>query len=302
MVDISTKISKLKLKNPTMLASGILGETGDSLLRVGRGGAGAIVTKSIGVEPKEGHPNPTFVETEHGILNAMGLPNPGIEEYEKEVKLALGAGVPVIGSIFGSDSEEFEILAAKMEQYGISAVELNLSCPHTKGYGAELGHDSEKVEEITKAVKKAVDIPVFVKLSPNVSGIGEIAHAVEKSGGDGVVAINTLRAMVINTDLGVPVLANIKGGLSGPGIRPIGIRCVYEIKSATDLPIIGVGGILTGKDAVEYIMAGASAVQIGSGVFYKGAGIFNEVCQQIKKFMEAQGFETVKEMIGIAHK
>lgn len=302
MVDISTNISKLRLKNPTMLASGILGETGESLLKVGRGGAGAIVTKSIGIEPKEGHPNPTFVETEHGILNAMGLPNPGIEEYEKEVKLAFGTGVPVIGSIFGGSSEEFVLLATKMEQYGVNGVELNLSCPHAKGYGTELGHDLDKVEEITKAVKNAVDTPVFVKLSPNVSNLGEIAQAIERADGDGVVAVNTVKAMAINTELGVPVLGNIKGGLSGPGIKPIGIRCVFEIKSATDLPIIGVGGILSGKDAVEYIMAGASAVQIGSGVFYKGAGIFNEVCQQIKEFMETHGYETVEEMIGIAQK
>jgi dihydroorotate dehydrogenase (NAD+) catalytic subunit len=302
MVDISTKISTLELKNPTMLASGILGETGESLIRVGRGGAGALVTKSIGSEPKEGNPNPTFAETEHGILNAMGLPNPGIDEYEKEVKIALGAGVPVIGSIFGGNSEEFVHLATKMEQYGVKAVELNLSCPHAKGYGTEIGHDPKKVEEITKDVKNGINIPVFVKLSPNIGNIGEIAKAVEKAGGDAVVAINTLRAMIINTEMGVPVLANVKGGLSGPGIKPIGIRCVYEIKSTTDLPVIGVGGILTGNDAVEYIMAGASAVQIGSGVFYEGAGIFNEVCQQITKFMETQGYETVGEMIGIAQK
>jgi len=302
MVDISTSISGIKLKNPTMLAAGILGETGDSLLKIAKSGAGALVTKSIGVEPREGHPNPTFVETEHGIINAMGLPNPGIESYEEEVKKALKAGIPVIGSIFGGNIKEFELLATKMEEYGVDAIELNLSCPHAKGYGAELGHDKDKVEEITKAVKEKVKIPVFVKLSPNVSNISEIAKAVEKAGGDGIVAINTLRAMAINAELAKPILANAIGGYSGPGIKPIGLRCVYEIKASTDLPIICVGGILSGKDAVEYIMAGASAVQIGSGVYYKGEGIFSEICQQIREFMETHGYGTIEEMVGIAGK
>ena len=302
MVDISTSISGLRLKNPTVLAAGIFGETGDSLLKIAEGGAGALVTKSIGIEPREGHPNPTFVETENGILNAMGLPNPGIENYGREIEKALSSGTPVIGSIFGKNKEEFEMLAVKMEEYGVHAVELNLSCPHAKGYGAELGHDREKVDEITKSVKNAVKIPVFVKLSPNVPNISEIAEAVEKAEGDAIVAINTLRAMVIDSEIAKPVLANAIGGYSGPGIKPIGLSCVYEIKASTDLPIIGVGGILTGKDAIEYIMAGACAVQIGSGVFYKGEGIFADVCQEITDFMEKNSYKSIEEMVGIARK
>lgn len=302
MVDISASISGLRLKNPTMLAGGILGETGDSLLKIAKGGAAALVTKSIGVEPRAGHPNPTFVETEHGILNAMGLPNPGIENYKKEVEKVLDAGIPIIGSIFGGDAKEFELLATKMEEYGVNAIELNLSCPHAKGYGLEIGHDKKRVEEITKAVKDAVKIPVFVKLSPNVNSISEIAKAVEKARGDGIVAINTLRAMAINTELAMPILSNAIGGYSGPGIKPIGLRCVYEVKASTDLPIVGVGGIISGKDAVEYIMAGASAVQIGSGVFYRGEGIFAEICQEIREFMNTHGYDTIEEMVGIAGK
>lgn len=302
MVNISTTISDIKLKNPTMLAAGILGETGDSLIKVAKGGAGALVTKSIGLEPREGHPNPTFVETGHGILNAMGLPNPGIESYEEEVKKALKTGIPVIGSIFGGDAKEFETLAKKMENYGVNAIELNLSCPHAKGYGTELGHDKKKVEEITRAVKNVVNIPVFVKISPNVSNIVEIAKAVEDAGGDGIVAINTLKAMAINAELAMPILSNAVGGYSGPAIKPIGLRCVYEIKYATDLPIIGVGGILSGMDAVEYIMAGANAVQIGSGVYYRGEGIFKEICQQISEFMKKHGYRSIQEMVGIAGK
>ncbi len=302
MVDITTKFAGLNLKNPTMLAAGIFGETGDSLIKIAQGGAGALVTKSIGIEPREGHPNPTFVETQGGILNAMGLPNPGIKEYEDEMRKALTAHIPVIGSIFGANAREFSQLAIKMQEYGTSAIELNLSCPHAKGYGAEIGHDKDMVLEITKAVKDVVMIPVFVKLSPNVSNISELASAVKMGGGDGIVAINTVKAMAINSELKVPILSNSIGGLSGPAVKPIGIRCVYEIAATCDLPVIGVGGILTGGDAVEYIMAGASAIQIGSGVFYEGEAIFQKISNEIYKFMESNGYETVKEMIGIAQK
>ena len=267
MADLSTTISGLKLKNPTMLASGILGETGESLLSIAEAGAGAFVTKSIGPVPREGHKNPTFIETEHGILNAMGLPNPGIDNFHDEVNVALKSKIPVIGSIFSKDAGEFAELATKMEGFGVHAVELNLSCPHAKGLGAELGHDPNIVSNITKAVKDAVNLPVFVKLSSNVKSIAELARAVEKAEGDAVVAINTIKAMAINTELAMPVLSNSIGGLSGPAIKPVGLRCVYEIRTHTDLPIVGVGGILSGTDAVEYIMAGASCFQIGSGIY-----------------------------------
>jgi dihydroorotate dehydrogenase (NAD+) catalytic subunit len=300
MVDISTELAGLKLANPTMLAAGILGETGHSLINMAKGGAACVVTKSIGIAPRDGHLNPTFVETEHGIINAMGLPNPGIEGYREEMETALKGGIPLIGSIYGANASEFEILATKMEGYGASALELNLSCPHAEGYGAEIGHDKEKVREITRTVKDVVKVPVFVKLSPNIGNIAEIAKTVEEARGDGIVAINTLKAMTISTELGIPVLANAVGGLSGPAIKSVGLRCVYEIKKETEIPIIGVGGILTGEDAVEYIMAGATAIQIGSGVFYKGNEIFNNVSQEIREFMEAHGYDNIKEMVGIA--
>jgi dihydroorotate dehydrogenase (NAD+) catalytic subunit len=300
MVDISSTLPGLKMKNPTMLAAGILGETGASLVSIGKSDAGALVTKSIGLEPKEGHPNPTFVETEHGILNAMGLPNPGIDEYGKEFEEAKSVGIPIMGSIFGGDAKEFSLLAQKMEEYGAEAVELNLSCPHAKGYGSELGHDKKLVGEITGAVKDEVTIPVYVKLSPNASNIAEIAQAVKEAGGDGIVAINTVKGMAIKPELGMPVLANGVGGLSGPAIKPIGLRCVYEIKREVDLPIIGVGGIQNGRDVVEYIMAGASAVQIGSGIYYKGKAIFSEITKELKDFMESNNYNTISEMVGIA--
>jgi dihydroorotate dehydrogenase (NAD+) catalytic subunit len=300
-MDLSASIGELKLENPTILASGILGETGSSLTKILESGAAAVVTKSIGKEPREGYPNPTVVELEYGVVNAMGLPNPGIDNYADEVKTALKPGKPVIGSIFGKDSEEFVHLAKKMESFGTHALELNLSCPHAKGYGLEIGSDEKAVEDIVSSVKSNVGIPVFAKLSPNVTNIKGIAKAVEKGGGDGIVAINTVKAMVVEPELKMPLLSNGIGGLSGKAIKPIGLRCVYEIFEEVGIPIIGVGGIETGMDAVEYMMAGANAVEIGSAVRWRGPEVFGNVCQEIREFMSKNGFSSIGEMIGIAH-
>jgi dihydroorotate dehydrogenase (NAD+) catalytic subunit len=241
------------------------------------------------------------VELEYGMINAMGLPNPGIDNYGEELKAALKFGKPVIGSIFGKDSEEFVNLARKMESFGAHALELNLSCPHADGYGLEIGSDERMVEKIVNAVKSDVNIPVFTKLSPNVTNIKGMAKAVEGGGGDGIVAINTVKAMAIEPELTMPILSNRVGGLSGKAIKPIGLRCVYEIHEEVGLPIVGVGGVETGRDAVEYIMAGASAVEIGSAVRSRGPEVFKSVCHEITEFMTRNGFSNIEEMIGIAH-
>jgi dihydroorotate dehydrogenase (NAD+) catalytic subunit len=300
MGDLSTALGKIKMKNPTMLASGILGDTGESLLRVAKSGAGAVVTKSIGREPREGYPGPSLLELEHGLLNAIGLANPGIESYGPEIEVALKGEVPVIGSIFAEDVEFFGPLARTMELYGVHALELNLSCPHAEGL-EEIAGDPELISRVTAEVKSAVKIPVFVKLSPNVRDIATMAEAVEEAGGDGITAINTVKAMTIAPEVRKPVLSHKVGGLSGPSIKPIGVRCVYEIYEAVEIPVIGVGGILTGLDAVEYIMAGARAVQIGSGVHYRGIDIFKLVCEEMSSFMDENGYEHVEEMVGVAH-
>lgn len=301
MVDLSTSAGDLKLKNPTMLASGVLGETGELLSRVAKSGAGAVVTKSIGLEPREGHPNPTVIEFEFGLLNAVGLANPGIENFREELEIAKNGGVPVIGSIFGKNAGEFAELAAKMEEYGASAVELNLSCPHEEGLGQEIGAEPENVEHITKEVKGSVRIPVFPKLTPNVKDIVALADAASKGGADAVVAINSVKAMAISPETKMPILANKIGGLSGTAIRPIGVRCVYEIWREVSIPVIGVGGISSGMDALQYITAGASAVQIGSGVWISGPGIFSNVNKEIEEYLERNGHESLKEVIGAAH-
>lgn len=300
MVDLSVRIGRLELRNPTILASGIMDETADSIKRVAEEGAGAVVTKSIGKEPREGYANPTVVELECGILNAMGLPNPGIEAYADEMEELRDLDIPVIGSIFGSDEKEFSFLAKKMQEYGARAIELNLSCPHASGYGAETGSQPDVVKSIVRAVKHSVDLPVFAKLTSNVTSIVEIGKAAEEGGADGVVAINSIKAMKIDVNLKKPILSNRVGGYSGPAIKPIGIRCVYELAQELNIPIIGVGGIRCGEDAVEYILAGASAVQIGGGIYYRDMRIFREVCKEMENWMKSNNYSAIEEFRGVA--
>jgi dihydroorotate dehydrogenase (NAD+) catalytic subunit len=299
-VNLRTTIASLNLENPTILASGIMDEDAGSMMRAFNSGAGAVVTKSIGIKPRHGYPNPTFVELEHGILNAMGLPNPGIDEFGEEISKLKKSNVPVIGSIFGSDVKEFVILAKKMQEYGTDAIELNMSCPHAKGYGLEIGADPKMLNEITSKVKTSVEIPVFVKISSNVSDILEIAQAAEDGNADGIVAINSVKAIKIDIEMQMPILANKKGGYSGKAIKPIGIRSVYDIASKINIPIIGSGGITTGEDAIEYFMAGASAVQIGTGIYYRGIDIFSKVCNEISIWMENHGYSKIEDILGVA--
>lgn len=288
----------IELKNPFILASGILDENGYTLKRILESGAGAAVTKSIGSVERKGFDPPVIYREEHSVINAIGLSNPGIDNYGYEMKIALSAGRPVIGSIFGQTPEEFADLAKKMESYGASAVELNLSCPHVNGYGMEVGSDPELVSSIVTEVKSKINIPVYSKLSPNTSDMVKQAMAAEKS--DAYVLINTVKAMKIDINAKKPILSNIYGGLSGDAIKPIGVRYVYEVKKETGKPIIGVGGINNINDALEYIMAGASAVEIGSAISYKGISIFNNLSKGLKEYMETNSIHNLNELIGVA--
>lgn len=301
MVDLSVDLCGLRLRNPTMLASGVLDETGKSMLAVGRAGAGAIVTKSVGVQPRAGHPNPTVVELPYGLLNAMGLPNPGMDQFAEEVREAKQAKVPIIGSVFGGTEEDIAQLAGMMERAGADAIELNLSCPHAKGYGAEIGSSPEVVEEVCRLAKASTSIPVLAKLTPNTPSISDLALAAERGGADGIVAINTLKGMAICPEARMPILGNVFGGLSGPAIKPVGVRCVYEIFETVKIPVIGVGGVATGRDAIEYIMAGARAVQIGTAVWLRGPRVFKLVCEEMTAFMRLHGYRSLDEMVGVAH-
>ena len=286
-----TEIGGVRLKNHLLLAAGILGTTGASLARLLRNGAGGVVTKSIGPSPKEGHPGPCLVVVDGGIINAMGLPNPSAAFVDE---LASLQGEPVVVSIYGGTPEEFRTVAGWFAGIA-SGLELNLSCPHAEGYGAAIGSDPALVEECTRAVA-SLGVPIWVKLTPNVADIGEIGAAAERGGADAVVAINTVKAMRISTALRRPVLGNRFGGLSGKAIFPIAVRCVYELYEACSIPIIGCGGGFSPHNVFEMMMAGASAVEIGSAVI-DDIGIFDTIA---KSLYSHDGVDA-HEIVGCAH-
>jgi dihydroorotate dehydrogenase (NAD+) catalytic subunit len=299
-VDISTEIAGIKLPNPTILASGILGVSGEILIRASRAGAGAVVSKSFNIDGREGYRNPSVIEVPGGYLNALGIPNPGMNEMREEVQAASIAGARVIASVFGFTAEEFAAAAAMGEKGGAIAVELNVSCPHVKEVGVEIGQRPKVVGEVTQAVKNAVRIPVFVKLSPNVTDITEVAKAASEGGADGITAINTALGMAVDVDSGYPILGGTFGGLSGAALHPIAVRAVYQIRRAVDLPIIGVGGIHDWRGAAEMLMAGASAVQIGTAVVTRGLDVFRDVTTGLSRFLELRGTSSIRDIIGIA--
>ncbi|HIH87326.1 MAG TPA: dihydroorotate dehydrogenase [Methanosarcinales archaeon] len=300
--DLSIQLNGLELENPTILAAGILGTTGASLKRMAGEGAGAVVTKSIGSEPKEGHPNPTMLKLDCGFLNAMGLPNPSYRDFREELSVASEGGVPVIASVFGAHPEEFAEIISGLDgaSASASAYELNVSCPHASGYGTVVGTDPVLVEEITRAAKQTTDAPVWVKLTPNVTDIVEIGEAASRGGADAVVAINTVRGMAIDIHSGYPILGNLYGGLSGPAVRPVAVKCVYDLYKALDIPVIGVGGIGSWQDAVEMMMAGASAVQVGSAV-YDNVNIFSEITSGLSAYLKSSEYGP-DDITGLAHR
>jgi dihydroorotate dehydrogenase (NAD+) catalytic subunit len=297
---MSVEFAGIKLPNPTILASGILGVSGEIMIRAGRAGAGAVVSKSFNAKGREGYRNPSFIEVPGGFLNALGIPNPGMDEMREEIETVSKAGVPVIASVFGFDAEEFAAAAAMGEKGGAIAVELNVSCPHVKEVGVEIGQRPKIVAEVTRTVKDRVRIPVFVKLSPNVTDVTEVAKAAESAGADAITAVNTALGMAVDVDSGYPILGGVLGGLSGPALHPIAVRAVYQIRRAVNIPIIGVGGVQDWRGAIEMMMVGASAVQIGSAVTTRGLGIFRDVTMGMAKFLEAKGLSSVRDSVGTA--
>lgn len=298
--DISTSVGPIVLERPTMLASGILGISLDVFGRLYKEGAGALVTKSLSKEPWDGYPNPTIIGLGNGYLNAVGLSNPGAPYFAK--MLSTNQNIPIIVSLVGSIPEDFTFMIKQFENVKILGYELNLSCPHVEKVGLEVGDDPELVRTIIKSVKKESKVPVIAKVGLGSSDYLKTVNAACESGIDGITAINTLRAMAIDVETGRPILSHKIGGLSGSPIKPVAVRCVYEISSKFDIPIIGCGGISTWKDAVEFLLAGASAVQIGSAVGEKWTGIFSEINKGISQYMERKNFTKIKEMVGIAKK
>ncbi len=299
--NLVTSVGQIHLERPVMLASGILGISLDVFHRLHQSGAGAIVTKSLSKEPWEGYPNPTiFSVNGGGWINAIGLSNPGAANFAKMIEH--NKDVPIIVSLVGSIPEDFEFMIKEFTNCKVVGFELNLSCPHVAKVGLEVGDDPELVKKIVSTVKKSTNVPVIAKVGLGSTNYLDTVGTAIDSGIDAITAINTVRAMAINVETQQPILSNKFGGLSGTPIKPIALRCVYEISSKYDIPIIGCGGISTWEDAIEFFLAGASAIQIGSAVGDRWVDVFDEINNGILQYMEKKGISRIEEMVGRAKK
>lgn len=300
-VDLSIEIAGIRLSNPLVLASGILGTSATLLERVARAGAGAVTSKSCGPVPRAGHPNPIILDWGSGLINAVGLTNPGAEAEVAilaDAKRRLASmGVRLFASIFADTVENFARVAEIVSQAEPDLIEVNISCPNVASeFGEPFAASCPSAAAVTAAVKRATRIPVAVKLAPNVPDIAQIARAVVAAGADAITAINTMPGLVVDPESGQPILSNKTGGISGPALKPIALRCIAEIARTTDVPIIGTGGVLTGTDAAEMIMAGATAVGVGSAVYYRGIECFDLIRHELSDFMIAHGLSTIDEL------
>jgi dihydroorotate dehydrogenase (NAD+) catalytic subunit len=298
---LSTSIGKIELNSPAMLASGILGISLDVFNRLYRSGAGAVVTKSLSIEPWEGYPNPTiFSVNGGGWMNAVGLSNPGASNFAKMIEN--NQDVPIIVSLVGSIPEDFEMMIKEFTNCNVTAFELNLSCPHVAKVGLEVGDDPELVKKIVTTVKNSTSIPVIAKVGLGTTNYLNTVKIAIDSGIDAITAINTVRAMAIDVDTQRPILSNKFGGLSGTPIKPIALRCVYEIALKYDIPIIGCGGISTWEDAIEFFLAGASAIQLGSAIGDNWINVFDDINKGVLQYMKQKNYSTIDEMVGLAKK
>jgi len=305
-VDLSVNLCGVRLANPTVMASGILGLSHSVMARVARSGAGAVTTKSCSLRPRPGYHNPVVLDWQAGLINAVGLSNPGIEVMVEEIRAAKEemalVGVPIIASIFADTIYDFGTIARFADEAEPDLIEVNISCPNIDHrYQQVFAADPYVAAQVTHRVKQNTDIPVLVKLSPNVTSIAKVAQAVAEAGADGITAINSLGpGLILDIDTRRPVLAHGAGGVSGPAIRPIAVRCVRDICRAVDIPVLAVGGVTTGRDVVEMLLVGATAVGIGSGVFYRGMDIFRKTNDELAQYMVAHGFRTIAEFRGTA--
>lgn len=301
-ISLAVNLAGLSIRSPVLNASGVLGMSAPLLKRVWDNGAGAVVTKSLGPQPRDGHRNPTLLEVDCGIINAMGLPNPGYEEFLNQIRELKEQKVVVVASFFASTIKEFAESARALTSSGADALELNLSCPNVEGEPGMCAADELSVEQVTHAVKSVSKIPLLVKLSPNVTDIALIAKAAERGGADAITSVNTLKAMAIDADFKRPILTNITGGLSGPALKPVALRCVWEISEEVKIPIVGCGGVSNWRDAVEFILAGASALEVGSALKSVGFGVFSDINSGIEKYLKNNEYKSVGEIVGLAHK
>ncbi len=307
VMSLATKIGSVTIRNPMILASGVLGTTYSTLNRMYEAGLGAVITKSIGAKSRAGNPNPSvFALNEiRSVINSVGLANPGYQIFREDIEILMKNSIPTIVSIFGENKEEFKEVLEGLKDLSVLAFELNFSCPNNEMGGAQIGTDPDLVYKIVKELRVKTKTPLWVKLTPDVSDVIEIASVAVKGGCDALVAINTLKAMVIDIHTKQPILGYKKGGLSGAAIKPIGIRYVYDLYEhfGDKIPLIGVGGIFRGEDIIEYLLAGASAVEIGTslGVAYP-ENMIRFFQMKMKKYMKEQQFGSINEMTGGAHR
>ena len=306
-VDTSAQLSGVTLRNPLVLASGIWGSCAATLVRLAREGAGAVTSKSCSLQPRQGHPNPTVLDWGPGLINAVGLANPGAAEEGVILRAARAElaplGVPLIASVYGHTRHDFCEAVRLVAEAEPDFIELNISCPNVESeFGRPFALDPVAAAGVTAAVRAVYRGRLLVKLSPNAQEIVAVARAVADAGADGLTAVNTLGpGMIIDVRARRPVLANLVGGLSGAALRPVAVRCVYEISQAVHLPIIGTGGVLCGEDAAQMIMAGATAVGIGSALYRDGSGAFARIRGELEEFMRQEGYSCLGEFRGCAH-
>jgi dihydroorotate dehydrogenase (NAD+) catalytic subunit len=300
MNGISIELSTLKLNSPIILASGVLGVYPSSMNRLVESGIGAITSKSIGPRSRHGYPNPSIIGLGNGtFMNAVGLQNHGIDQFEKDIpKIKENPNAVLITSVFGDDADDFANISERAWKAGADAIELNVSCPHAEI--SCIGTDPDMTFQFVNAVRKKVKCPLFVKMNPNLSDMTPPALAAEKAGADVIVAINTVRALAIDVNTFRPILSHGTGGLSGTAIKPIGLSHVFALYKSLKIPIVGVGGISNWQDVIEYFLAGASAVQIGSAL-WKGESVISEMNEGIIKFLKEKSIDNISQLTGKAH-
>ncbi|MGN8645076.1 dihydroorotate dehydrogenase [Gracilibacillus sp. HCP3S3_G5_1] len=302
-MNLATRLPGLTLKNPVMPASGCFGFGKEYSQFYDLSELGAIIVKAATGEARYGNPTPRVAETSSGMLNAIGLQNPGVENIiEEELPFLRSFDTPIIANVAGSTVDEYVYVTKTLNRSkDIAAIELNISCPNVKEGGVQFGTDPILAKEVTDKVKEASDYPVYVKMSPNVSNIVEMAKAVAEAGADGLSMINTLTGMQINLKQRKPIIANKTGGLSGPAIKPIAIRMIYEVRQSLDIPIIGMGGIVTAEDALEFLLAGANAVAVGTANFQNPL-VCPDIISDLPSVLKKYGFESVEDAIGKGHR
>lgn len=297
--DLTTDIGGVTLKNPVMTASGTFGYGQEFAELIDLNRLGAIIVKGLSLEPSKGNPPPRIVETACGMLNAIGLENVGVDAFEREkLPFLKSLSTPTIVNIYGKTVEEYAELAARIdEMQGVAGIEVNISCPNVKAGGIAFGLIPQAAAEVVKAVRNNTSKPLMVKLSPNVTDIAEIARSVEEAGADSVSLINTLTGMVIDIETRRSKLANITGGLSGPAIKPVALRMVWQTAKSVKIPVIGIGGIMTASDALEFLIAGASAIQVGTANFVNPRAAI-EIIEGIETFLKEKKIGGLREIVG----